>query len=47
MPDGTAVTLNVYADLFEDDLDAVSVALDQAVAKEIVVKMWSQDDLAE
>lgn len=28
-----AVTLDIYADLFDDDLDAVSNALDEAVSK--------------
>jgi integrase len=33
-----AVTLDVYADLFDEDLDAVSFALDQAIAEAIVSK---------
>jgi integrase len=33
-----AMTLDVYADLFDDDLDAVARALDQARANSIVVK---------
>jgi integrase len=33
-----AMTLDVYADLFDDDLDAVAVALNQARADSIVVK---------
>lgn len=33
-----AMTLDVYADLFDDDLDAVAVALDEAREKWIVVK---------
>lgn len=28
-----AVTLDVYADLFDNDLDAVSSVLDQAIAR--------------
>ncbi|TAJ48955.1 MAG: site-specific integrase [Herbiconiux sp.] len=36
-----AMTLDTYADLFDDDLDAVSEALDQARAKSIVGKMWA------
>ena len=28
-----AVTLDVYSDLFDDDLDAVSVALDEAIVR--------------
>lgn len=34
-----AMTLDVYADLFEDDLDGVSVALDQAASRASVVKV--------
>ena len=34
------VTLDTYADLFDDDLDAVATALDTAREKN-VVKMWS------
>ncbi|GAB3613247.1 site-specific integrase [Humibacter ginsengisoli] len=33
-----AMTLDVYADLFDDELDAVAVALSQARAASIVVK---------
>lgn len=33
-----AMTLDVYADLFDDDLDDVAIALDQAKAKTIVPK---------
>jgi integrase len=33
-----AMTLDVYADLFDDDLDAVAKALDQAHTNSIVVK---------
>jgi integrase len=36
-----AMTLDTYADLFDDDLDAVSAALDQAKADSLVVKMQS------
>lgn len=35
-----AMTLDVYADLFDDDLDAVGVALDHAVSSQSVGKMW-------
>lgn len=42
-----AVTLDVYADLFEDDLDAVSVALDQAISKTIVSISCPLEPLAE
>ncbi|MHA7275558.1 tyrosine-type recombinase/integrase [Arthrobacter sp. Hz1] len=36
-----AMTLDVYSDLFADDLDAVAVALDQAVSQASVGKMWA------
>lgn len=36
-----AMTLDTYADLFDDDLDSVAVKLDQAKRKSDVVKMWS------
>jgi integrase len=35
-----AMTLDIYADLFDDDLEAVAVALD--AARENVGKMWAQ-----
>jgi hypothetical protein len=34
-----AMTLDVYADLFDDDLDDVANALDTQAAKSVVVKM--------
>lgn len=34
-----AMTLDVYADLFDDDLDAVADALDDAVSRSDGVKM--------
>jgi integrase len=34
-----ATTLDVYADLFDDDLDAVAEALDRHAAESVVVKM--------
>jgi integrase len=34
-----AMTLDTYADLFDDDLDAAALALDQARANSNVVKM--------
>ncbi len=37
-----AMTLDVYADLFDDDLEAVATALDQARSAEIVGKMWAR-----
>lgn len=36
-----AMTLDVYADLFDRDLDAVADALDQAVSRSGVGKMWA------
>ncbi|WP_367645986.1 tyrosine-type recombinase/integrase [Paenarthrobacter ureafaciens] len=36
-----AMTLDVYADLFDGDLDAVSDALDNAVSQASVGKMWA------
>ena len=37
-----AMTLDVYADLFDDDLEAVATALNDARARESVGKMWAQ-----
>src|SRR5271163_1040893 len=37
-----AMTLDVYADLFDDDLEAVATALDQARSRESVGKMWAR-----
>lgn len=39
-----AMTLDVYADLFDDDLDAVATRLDHAAVSTDVVKMWSNAD---
>ncbi len=39
-----AMTLDVYADLFDDDLEAVSERLDLAIASQGVVKVLSRDD---
>lgn len=36
-----AMTLDIYADLFDDDLDAVAAALDHAVSQASVGKMWA------
>ncbi|HEV7949341.1 MAG TPA: tyrosine-type recombinase/integrase [Glaciihabitans sp.] len=36
-----AMTLDTYADLFDDDLDAVAEALDQARANSSVGKVWA------
>ena len=38
-----AMTLDVYADLFDDDLEAVATALDQARARESVGEMWARE----
>jgi site-specific recombinase XerC len=35
-----AMTLDIYADLFDDDLEAVAVALDEARSRSSVAKMW-------
>jgi integrase len=37
-----AMTLDVYADLFSDDLKAVATALDAARSRESVGKMWAR-----
>lgn len=37
-----AMTLDIYADLFDDDLEAVATALDEARARESVGKMWAR-----
>lgn len=37
-----AMTLDTYADLFDDDLDAVATALDQARTESNVGKVWAQ-----
>ncbi len=36
-----ATTLDVYADLFDDDLEAVSTSLDRAIASQDVVNLLS------
>lgn len=36
-----AMTLDIYADLFDDDLEAVATALDSARARASVGKMWA------
>ncbi|WP_166873912.1 tyrosine-type recombinase/integrase [Salinibacterium sp. ZJ450] len=38
-----SVTLDVYADLFDEDLDSVAVALDHAALNSNVGKMWADD----
>jgi len=37
-----AMTLDVYADLFDDDLEAVATALHEARSAESVGKMWAR-----
>lgn len=37
-----AMTLDIYAELFDDDLEAVAVALDMARSRESVGKMWAK-----
>ena len=37
-----AMTLDIYADLFSDDLEAVATALDAARSRESVGKMWAR-----
>jgi Phage integrase family len=37
-----AMTLDIYADLFDDDLEAVATALDQARSRESVGNMWAR-----
>ncbi|WP_414683917.1 tyrosine-type recombinase/integrase [Microbacterium sp.] len=39
-----AMTLDVYADLFDDDLDAVSTALDRARATQIIATSSATTD---
>lgn len=36
-----AMTLDVYADLFDDDLDALSEAMSDLLLRENVGKMWA------
>jgi hypothetical protein len=38
-----AMTLDIYADLFDDDLEAVATALHDARLRESVGKMWARD----
>jgi len=37
-----AMTLDVYSDLFDDDLDAVGIALDKAGSAAFVGETWAQ-----
>ena len=41
-----AMTLDTYADLFDDDLDAVAERLDQAITETNVGKMWAKGPAA-
>ncbi len=45
MPGHTSakVTLDTYADLFDDGLDAVAVTLDSRYSRERVAKMWPRN----
>jgi hypothetical protein len=38
-----SMTLDTYADLFDDHLDAVTATLHGGYSRESVVKMWSRD----
>ncbi len=40
-----AMTLDIYADLFDDDLDAVGEALSAVGASEVVGKMWARSEI--
>jgi len=42
-----AMTLDIYADLFDDDLEAVATALDHAHSRENVGKMWARNGQTE
>lgn len=37
-----SMTLDVYSDLFDDDLDAVATRLDEGLARTVVGKMWAE-----
>ncbi|MGH3692083.1 MAG: hypothetical protein ACRDT7_18235 [Microbacterium sp.] len=39
--DSTSITLDVHADLFDDDLDAVAGLLAEAAKKQSVGKTWA------
>jgi hypothetical protein len=39
-----AMTLDVYADLVDDDLDSVAIRLDHAAVSTDVVRTWSSAD---
>jgi integrase len=40
-----AMTLDTYADLFDDDLDSVAIRLSEAALAVNVVKMWSETQI--
>jgi integrase len=40
-----AMTLDTYADLFDDDLDSVAMRLSEAATSANVVKMWSKNQI--
>ena len=42
-----AMTLDIYADLFDDDLEAVAVELNTARSNSVVGKMWANGSLRE
>jgi hypothetical protein len=41
-----AMTPDVYADLFDDDLDAVGDVLSRLGSPEVVGKMWANPEIA-
>jgi integrase len=41
-----AMTLDVYADLFDDDLDAVAIALNEGASAASVGKPWANPTLS-
>jgi hypothetical protein len=41
----TAMTLDIYAHLFDDDLDDVSARLDDAATKSVVGVLWGTGEL--
>jgi integrase len=38
-----AMTLDVYADLFDDDLDRVAARLDEGLARSNVAQLWATE----
>ena len=41
-PTSAKVTLDTYADLFDEDRDAVAVTLDSRYSRESVAKTWAR-----